>query len=104
MSMSDIQSQQAAEKIRIMGGGEKRSLAEIQKEQEFQEWWDKESARVQGEEKEKERKDKQVGGGRRREPRRRGPKGAGKEVKSGVEGGPNSNKEKGKGRQRGSNA
>jgi hypothetical protein len=48
--MADIQSMQQAEKIIAQGGGEKRSLAEIQAEQAFQEWWDKESARVQGEE------------------------------------------------------
>lgn len=34
----------------MQGGGEKRSLADIQAEQEFQEWWDAESARIQGEE------------------------------------------------------
>jgi inhibitor of Bruton tyrosine kinase len=71
ISMSDIQSQQAAEKERIMGGGEKRSLAEIQAEQEFQEWWDKESARIQNEEREQERQkrrpesSKKRGGGRK---------------------------------------
>jgi hypothetical protein len=41
---------QQAEKIIAQGGGEKRSLADIQAEQAFQEWWDKESARVQSEE------------------------------------------------------
>jgi hypothetical protein len=50
LSMADIQSMQQAEKIIAQGGGEKRSLAEIQAEQAFQEWWDKESARVQNEE------------------------------------------------------
>jgi hypothetical protein len=50
LSMADIQSMQQAEKIIAQGGGEKRSLADIQAEQAFQEWWDKESARVQSEE------------------------------------------------------
>ena len=54
VSMTDILSQQQAEKAFQQGGGEKRSLADIQAEQEFQEWWEKESARVQNEEKVKE--------------------------------------------------
>jgi inhibitor of Bruton tyrosine kinase len=50
LSMTDILSQQQAEKVLLQGGGEKRSLADIQAEQEFQQWWDQESARVQNEE------------------------------------------------------
>jgi inhibitor of Bruton tyrosine kinase len=57
VSMMDILSQQQAEKTYIQGGGEKRSLADIQAEQEFQEWWEKESARVQDEEKAKEKRE-----------------------------------------------
>lgn len=54
VSMTDILSQQQAEKAFQQGGGEKRSLADIQAEQAFQEWWEKESARVQNEERVKE--------------------------------------------------
>ncbi|KAF2669774.1 hypothetical protein BT63DRAFT_399932 [Microthyrium microscopicum] len=49
VNLSDIQSQQVAEKLVLSGSYDKRSLSEIQAEQAFQEWWDKESARVQGE-------------------------------------------------------
>jgi inhibitor of Bruton tyrosine kinase len=77
LSMTDILSQQAAEKIRIQGGGEKRSLADIQAEQEFQEWWEKESARVQSEEQAKERKDNSKKNNRQH--RRRGGQGKDKE-------------------------
>ncbi|KAK7526282.1 uncharacterized protein IWZ02DRAFT_215389 [Phyllosticta citriasiana] len=46
LSMQEILSQQAAEKAMIKDAAAKRSLQEIQQEQEFQEWWDKESRRV----------------------------------------------------------
>ena len=55
LSMTDILSQQQTEKqlIRdIMEGRNKRSLEEIQTEQAFQEWWDKERRKVQEEEEE----------------------------------------------------
>ena len=65
LSMADIQSMQQAEKIIAQGGGEKRSLADIQAEQAFQEWWDKESARVQNEEKAPERRGSRQERGRR---------------------------------------
>ena len=48
-SLTDILSQQAIEKTSIKDAAAKRSLEEIQQEQEFQQWWDKESARVQEE-------------------------------------------------------
>jgi hypothetical protein len=50
MSMEEILSQQLIEKTAIKDFAAKRSLEEIQQEQEFQEWWDKESARVREEE------------------------------------------------------
>lgn len=50
LSMADILSMQQAEKESIAQAGAKRSLQEIQAEQEFQEWWDKESRRVMEEE------------------------------------------------------
>jgi hypothetical protein len=48
--MEEILSQQLIEKTVIKDFAAKRSLQEIQQEQEFQEWWDKESARVREEE------------------------------------------------------
>jgi hypothetical protein len=45
-SILDILSEQAIEKTAIQDFAAKRSLQEIQQEQEFQEWWEKESARV----------------------------------------------------------
>jgi inhibitor of Bruton tyrosine kinase len=48
--MADIQSLQAAEKIVAAEAVSKRNLLDIQAEQQFQEWWDKESARIQEEE------------------------------------------------------
>ena len=48
-SMSDIVSQQQLEKNAIKEAAAKRNLQEIQEEQAFQEWWDEESRRVQGE-------------------------------------------------------
>lgn len=45
-SILDILSEQAIEKTAIKDFAAKRSLQEIQQEQEFQEWWEKESARV----------------------------------------------------------
>lgn len=50
LSMSDILSQQQAEKDIVKEAVAKRDLQDIQAEQEFQEWWDKESARVRDEE------------------------------------------------------
>lgn len=47
LSMSDIVAQQQLEKQIIKDAVAKRDLQEIQAEQEFQEWWNKESARVQ---------------------------------------------------------
>ncbi|EKG11482.1 BTB/POZ-like protein [Macrophomina phaseolina MS6] len=66
MGLADLMSLQQAEKESIAQAGAKRSLQEIQAEQEFQEWWDKESRRVMEEEarsKEKvERKGARKGG------------------------------------------
>ncbi|KAG9789413.1 BTB/POZ domain-containing protein 1 [Exophiala dermatitidis] len=49
-SMAEILAQQQIEKIAVKEAVAKRSLQEIQQEQEFQEWWDNESRRVQEEE------------------------------------------------------
>ena len=47
LSMSDILFQQQAEKEAIREAAAARSLQDIQAEQEFQEWWDKEAKRLQ---------------------------------------------------------
>ncbi|KAK5078701.1 hypothetical protein LTR64_002885 [Lithohypha guttulata] len=49
-SMADILAQQQYEKSAIKESAAKRSLEEIQQEQEFQAWWDSESRRIQEEE------------------------------------------------------
>jgi len=49
-SMADILCQQQAEKISVKEAVAKRSLQEIQQEQEFQVWWEQESQRVLEEE------------------------------------------------------
>ena len=55
LSMADILSQQQAEKTAIREATiSKRSLQEIQQEQEFQEWWDMESRKVMEEERKKD--------------------------------------------------
>ncbi|KAI9765450.1 MAG: hypothetical protein M1840_007409 [Geoglossum simile] len=50
LPLSEIISQQQREQEIIKGTVLKRSLIEIQQEQEFQSWWEAESARVRGEE------------------------------------------------------
>ena len=71
LSMSEIVAQQQIEKDIIKEAVAKRDLQEIQAEQEFQEWWNKESARVQAAEQEATagptkapRKNRGRGGGR----------------------------------------
>jgi inhibitor of Bruton tyrosine kinase len=49
-SMTEILAQQQYEKTAVKEAVAKRSLQEIQQEQEFQEWWDSESKRIQEEE------------------------------------------------------
>ncbi|KAL2166270.1 hypothetical protein VTG60DRAFT_3064 [Thermothelomyces hinnuleus] len=51
LSMQDIMGQQTRDKEQVKEAVAKRSLQEIQQEQEFQEWWDAESKRMQEEEK-----------------------------------------------------
>lgn len=50
LSMADILSQQQTEKDVIREAAAKRSLHEIQQEQQFQQWWDMESRKVMEEE------------------------------------------------------
>jgi len=79
LSILDILSEQAIEKDVIKDFAAKRSLQEIQQEQEFQEWWDKESARVMEEEAIKTRHDSSSGRGGRGKRRGRGGRSKGKE-------------------------
>ena len=55
LSMTEILSIQQAEKDYVKDAATKRSLQEIQQEQEFQEWWDQESKRVIHEEEQRKR-------------------------------------------------
>ncbi|KAF1845525.1 uncharacterized protein K460DRAFT_405781 [Cucurbitaria berberidis CBS 394.84] len=55
LSMMEILSLQEAEKTSIRDAAAKRSLQEIQQEQEFQQWWDQESRRVIEEEEQQKR-------------------------------------------------
>lgn len=55
LSMMEILSLQEAEKISIRDAAAKRSLQEIQQEQEFQAWWDQESRRAMEEEEQAKR-------------------------------------------------
>ena len=73
-SMDDILAQQQNEKDVIRDAGAKRSLMEIQEEQAFQDWWDRESRKVQ-EEEEARRGVGRTRAGRRGRARVRGPRG-----------------------------
>ena len=55
MTMHEILSLQQAEKDYVRDAAAKRSLQEIQQEQEFQAWWDQESKRVIQEEEQRKR-------------------------------------------------
>ncbi|KAI0539055.1 hypothetical protein GGR58DRAFT_465714 [Xylaria digitata] len=69
LALADIIGQQQREQQRCREAIAKRSLQEIQQEQEFQEWWDQESRRTQEEEARRlareENKDKKKDRGRR---------------------------------------
>ncbi|QDS72141.1 hypothetical protein FKW77_004181 [Venturia effusa] len=71
-SILDILSEQAIEKTAIQDYAAKRSLQEIQQEQEFQEWWEKESARVIEEEQAAAAKGKREPGASRGRGKKRG--------------------------------
>jgi hypothetical protein len=85
LSMMEILSLQEAEKTSIRDAAAKRSLQEIQQEQEFQQWWEQESRRVIEEEEATkravERASKSIGRGRGRGRGGRGGKGGAKEKK-----------------------
>ncbi|TEA13379.1 BTB/POZ domain-containing protein 1 [Colletotrichum sidae] len=61
LSMADIIGQQKREQEKVREAVAKRSMQEIQQEQEFQEWWDQETRRVQEEESRREAKEKARG-------------------------------------------
>lgn len=74
--MADILAQQQYEKVAIKETAAARSLQDIQQEQEFQEWWDSESKRIQEEEAATEaaiRRAKGDSGRGKGAPRRKGP-------------------------------
>lgn len=66
LSMADIMGQQTREQELVKEAVSKRSLQEIQQEQEFQEWWDQESRRMQEEEARKQSKGNDKNGARGR--------------------------------------
>ena len=87
LSMMEILSLQEAEKVYIRDAATRRSLQEIQQEQEFQEWWDQESRRVMLEEEQQKRTEERSKASRGRgKARGRGGKTKGKERKVDVEG------------------
>ena len=84
-AISDILTQQQAEKEMIRDATAKRSLQEIQTEQEFQEWWDQESKKMMeqqdamaGSSEQRHRKDKSGGHGQKGKPSGRGRRGNGR--------------------------
>ncbi|KAH7135499.1 hypothetical protein B0J11DRAFT_479304 [Dendryphion nanum] len=77
-SMNEILSMQEAEKTYIKDAAAKRSLQEIQQEQEFQEWWDQESKRVMVEEEQRKRNEDRAAKAARGRGRGRGGKGKSK--------------------------
>lgn len=82
-SMAEILAQQQTEKAAIKEAVAKRSLQEIQQEQEFQEWWDNESRRVQEEEAQAAATSSRYGkGGRGQGGNRRGVGGKGRPAKT----------------------
>ncbi|KAF2203578.1 hypothetical protein GQ43DRAFT_256054 [Delitschia confertaspora ATCC 74209] len=89
LTMEDILAQQQAEKQYIRDAAAKRSLQEIQQEQEFQQWWDQESKRVMEEEEQKKKTDERASArssrGRGRGKRGGGEKGKGKKEEAGGE-------------------
>ncbi|KAL0934171.1 BTB/POZ domain-containing protein 1 [Colletotrichum truncatum] len=76
LSMADIIGQQKREQEIVREAVAKRSMQEIQQEQEFQQWWDQETRRVQEEEARREAKDK-AKGERNSKDSRRGRRGRG---------------------------
>lgn len=82
-SMADILAQQQTEKTAIKEAVAKKSLQEIQQEQEFQEWWDNESRRIQEEEAQAAASSSRPGkGGRGQSGNRRGGGGKGRPAKT----------------------
>jgi hypothetical protein len=78
LSMEEILSLQEAEKVSIRDAAAKRSLQEIQQEQEFQEWWDQESKRAIQEEEQKKRSDERTAKASRGRGKTRSGRGRGK--------------------------
>lgn len=88
LSMTDILSSQQAEKDYVREAAAKRSLQEIQQEQEFQQWWDQESKRVMQEEEQRKRAENRAAKANRGRGKNRVGRGKGKskDKKEGDEG------------------
>ncbi|KAL1594499.1 hypothetical protein SLS60_010259 [Paraconiothyrium brasiliense] len=87
MTMHEILSLQQAEKDYVREAAAKRSLQEIQQEQEFQQWWDQESKRIIQEEEQRKRAEERASKSSRGRGKGRGgkPKSKGKDKKEGDE-------------------
>ena len=87
MTMHEILSLQQAEKDYVRDAAAKRSLQEIQQEQEFQAWWDQESKRVIQEEEQRKRAEERAAKASRGRGKGRGgkPKSKAKDKKEGEE-------------------
>lgn len=74
LSINDIVEQERRQKELLKEAVAKRDLGEIQAEQEFAEWWEKESRRVQGYDDQADSNEKGDAskGGAKKNPRRRG--------------------------------
>ena len=97
LSMMEILSLQEAEKTSIRDAAAKRSLQEIQREQEFQQWWDQESRRViEEEEQTKKLVDKLSKGAGRGRGKGRGGRGGKAKAQDKKDGGEDADRGKGK--------
>ncbi|KAF1836145.1 hypothetical protein BDW02DRAFT_494358 [Decorospora gaudefroyi] len=97
LSMMEILSLQEAEKTSIRDAAAKRSLQEIQQEQEFQQWWDQESRRVIEEEEQTRRLvDRMARAAARDRGRGRGGRGGKAKPKDNKDGGEGGDRGKGK--------
>jgi alpha-tubulin suppressor-like RCC1 family protein len=103
LSIADIVEQERLQKELLKEAVAKRDLGEIQAEQEFAEWWEKESRRVQGVEDETQENAANAKGGPKKGPRRkgRGEGGAGRGGRGKARGGPANGGASGHGQGRG---
>lgn len=100
LTMEEILSLQLAEKQYIKDAAAKRSLQEIQQEQEFQQWWDQESKKAILEEEQRQRAEERAAKAARGRGRPGRGRGKGKERKDDAEGRSKEKKNEGEGREK----